>query len=244
MTDSMSTFQDLGFFSEQLHQARASSNPEFASRFDKVLDQCKVSMAELRKWPNGEVHKGHAFARAFWWRCIETCQATVTLADLGMATSAMVTARAAHEYLYYACALWRKPGLYEKIFEKHDFELLKQLNEMERQQIWPESKTAPFRPPKTGLSGLSAKEAADAADLQDLYAVAYRGLSRLGAHSSLLSVIRAMPVCEKGGHSLVIGPDFEHTGSLLDNVNMCLITGGIRLHEAMDTLGLKASTNP
>ena len=244
MDSAGSTFKDMAFFSEQLHSARASNDPQHIQRFDEILEQCKSALAEFRQWPDGEINRAHAVGRAFWWRCIETCQATVILVDLGMATSAMSTARAAHEYLYHACALWRQPELLEKLKQKHESELTKQLNEIETHGIWSKDKTEPFRPKDSGKSGLSAIEAASAAGLQDLYAVAYRGLSQLGAHSTFISALRAMPSSEKGGHSLFIGPEFSHVKPLLDNVHMCLLTGGIRYKEAIDSVKDGRSTTP
>ena len=242
MTDTLSTFAELGFLSDEMQENRASHQLQYAALFSEIYELCKLSIPQLLALPNGDISYGHLLGRSFWWRCIENCHATIQLADLGMASSAMSTVRSAWEHLFYACALWRNSALVEEVLQKDRYELDKQINQIQT-YVWDDlsketqSRLLSIRPNGDVKStGLSAFDAAKAADLVDVYCISYRGLSLTGAHSTAVSAFRALPDSEHGGHDLKLWPEFDITKPILENVCMCLTTGHKRIQELSDSL--------
>lgn len=244
----MSSFKELGFLSDQMQECKASAQFQYESTFSEAINLCRESMTQLQALPLGEIESGHLMGRSFWWRCMENCQAAIILSDLGMTTSATSPARAAWEYLFYACALWLDPHLEPKVKQKDMFEAGKLLDEIDKHA--PHGLTDlkrddldKIRPQqKITDRGLSAFDAAKKADLLDLYTVAYRGLSLYGAHSTGVSALRALPASIQGGHDFRIAPEFNGTHYLLENIKMCLMTGMKRLRELTDALNSQSAS--
>jgi len=241
MRNSVSKFKELGFLSDQMQESKASNQIQYVQDFAVIHELCKKSMAEIQELPNGEIHYGHLLGRSFWWRCMENCQGSIILIDLGMATSAMSTIRSAWENLFYACALWRDPTLVDKVYQKDKFELAKQIAQIQKyswSELSDQSKSTLLSMLPVGNikdTGLSVFEAAKNAELLDFYCISYRGLSLTGAHSTAVSAFRALPESERGGHDFIVGPEFKSTKPLLANIHMCLTTGGKRLIEFIES---------
>ena len=243
-------FNELGFLSEESQRLNARSQIQDFQQFETVKALSRTALAELKDLPYGDIEAGLLLGRVFWWRCIETCQATTILADLGMSTAAMSTSRLAFESLFYACALWRNPKLYHKLKQTQENELKKFIDAVSKDtkgQISESQFTqlSAFRPDaEKQKSGLSAYDAAEISGLLDLYAVAYRGLSLFGAHSTLFSAQRGLQRSSNGDLSFILQPDFHMVGPLMDDAVHCLETGIQRLREISNGIKVERPASP
>jgi len=187
------SFERLGFLSSESEEFRASVRSQFSAQFSEVETASGVAIAELSA-TSGHAPPSHIVGVLFWLRSIESCQATVLLAERGLPTSPFSVLRTALECLFAACAVWRKPEAADKIQAWHHEERVRQAKQVltlgAEGRVTPEGLAAlkAIASETVVPSGWSHWEAAGAADLTFEYAMMYRGLGIGGAHASVRSL--------------------------------------------------------
>lgn len=235
----MNSFDELGFLSEEIDAARLVIRNQFPAEFAKVEAAVRLAVAELAT-VQGSASPGYLVAMGYWLRCVESCQGAVLLIERGLPGAPFPVLRTAFECLFFACAVWRKPELVDKLQAGHHTERVKQAKEMlaagaasrvtserlaDLQSIAAES---------AGGTGVSAWEAAGAADLVFEYQTAYRGFGIAGAHASARSLDDYVEQLEDGSFNLGFEPRCERTAWLLGLVVTCLSCGTARHREARE----------
>lgn len=166
------------------------------------------------------------------------------LSERGLATSPHPVLRTAFECLFYACSVWRYPGLAAKMEATGNAERVKQAKQViaagaatrvePRRLAELEAVAAEVH---TRVDGLSAHEAATKGDLIWEYEVVYRGLGLGGAHATLRSLDSYVTTKPDGSLDLDFEPKSEKLDWLLGLVVTCLIRGIERHREASAKLG-------
>jgi len=230
------TFDVHGYLSDESERFRIEQRERTPGEFAQVKQTVASALAQFHSIGPGHATPGVIAALGFWLRCLETCQGVVLLTERGMATSALALLRTAYECLFYACALWRKPELADRMEAAHHFERTKQARAMldaGRDRIDAErladleaiaAETYPH-------ASFSAWDAASAADLRFEYEAAYRGLGIGGAHATLRSLDGYHTVQPDGSFDLIAASDSERVAWILGLVNTCMQCGMLRLRE-------------
>lgn len=233
-----SAFDALGYLSADVEDARRALRDRHSADIAKVEALCAEALGDLAEI-EGDRTQAFLVGLGFWLRCIEACQGAVLLIERGLPTAPFPVLRTAFECLFFACALWRNPGLAERLQVGHDVERVKQAKAMiaagaasripAERVLDLESVAAEATP--LG-SGLSVWEAAVAADLRHEYETAYRGFGIAGAHASLRSLDDYFDERADGSFTLRFEPNSSRTAWLLGLVATCLKGGVDRCRQA------------
>ena len=233
MSDSFDTH---GYLSEESEQFRVEQWERTPNDFTQVRQAVATALEQLKSIAPGHAEPGVLAALGFWLRCLEACQGVVLLAERGMASSALALLRTAYECLFYACALWRKPELADRLEAAHHCERTKQARAMldaGRDRIDPE-RLAELEAIAAEIyphASFSAWDAASAADLRFEYVSAYRGLGLIGARAPLRSLDAYYTEQADGSFDLTAKPEPERVAWILGLVNTCIRCGMHRLRE-------------
>jgi hypothetical protein len=235
------SFASLGFFAPELERIRHTERLRLSAEFAKVEQSVVMALDEIRQ-PLVDVSGSYFIGSAFWLRCIESCQATVMLAERGLPTTPYATLRTAFECLFAASALWRDPSVADRMEAWHHKERIKQAKGMiaaGAQTRVPSDRLAELKDiasETTPDSDWSHQAAADVAGLRFEYETAYRGLGLAGAHATPRSLddyyvdhFGAAPI-------LQFQPDTKRLEWLLSLVDTCLACGIERRREAQTNL--------
>lgn len=233
----MSSFNELGFLSDEVEATRLVIREQLPAEFAQVEAAVRLSIAELAA-VQGSASPGYLVAMGYWLKCIESCQGAVLLIERGLPGAPYPVLRTAFECLFFACAVWRKPELLDKLKAGHDAERVKQANLM--LAAGAAARVTPGRladlqaiaAEPTDGTGVSAWEAANAADLVFEYQTAYRGFGIAGAHATARSLDDYVEQLEDGSFTLGLEPGCERTAWLLGLVVTCLSCGTGRHREA------------
>lgn len=233
----MSSFDELGFLSDEVEAALQGIREQLQAEFAQVEAAVRVSMAEMAG-VQGSASPGYLVASGYWLRCVESCQGAVLLIERGLPGAPYPVLRAAFECLFFACAVWRKPELLDKLQAGHDAERVKQAKLMlaagAASRLTPErlAELQAVAAEPTDGTAVSVWEAANAADLVFEYQTAYRGFGIAGAHATARSLDDYVKQLDDGSFSLGFEPQYEHTAWLLSLVVTCLSCGTGRHREA------------
>lgn len=233
----MKSFDELGFLSEEVDATRQVIRSQFPAEFAQVEAAVRLSLAELAAVQGG-ASPGYLVAMGYWLRCIESCQGAVLLIERGLPGAPFPVMRTAFECVFYACAVWRKPELIDKLQASHHAERVKQAKGMlvagAAYRVSPQglADLQAIAAESTNGAGVSAWEAAGAADLVFEYQTAYRGFGIAGAHASARSLDDYVEQLEDGSFSLGFEPRCDRTAWLLGLVVTCLSCGAARHREA------------
>lgn len=237
------SFEELGFLSPEIEHFRRDQRLRLKSEFEKVENTVAIAMADLHG-VRGTADEAYLVGLGYWLRCLESCQGTVLLSERGLATSPHPVLRTAFECLFYACSVWRHPGLAAKMEAAHNLERVKQAKQMIAAGA--ETRVEPQRLAElkavaaevhAQADGLSAHEAATKGDLIWEYEVVYRGLGLGGAHATLRSLDNYFTTKPDGSFDFDFEPKSEKLDWLLGLVVTCLSRGIERHREANAKLG-------
>lgn len=235
------SFGSLGFFAPELDRLRQSERLRLSAEFTKIEQSIVTALDELQQ-PIGDVSGSYFIGSAFWLRCIESCQATVLLAERGMATTPHATLRTAFECLFAASALWRDPAVAERMEAWHHKERIKQAKGMMAagaEMRVPSDRLAELKgiaSEVTPGSDWSHQAAADIAGLRFEYEMAYRGLGLAGAHATPRSLDDYYVGHFDEPPMLQFQPNTKRLEWLLSLVDTCLVCGIQRRREAQSNL--------
>lgn len=235
------SFGSLGFFAPELDKLRHTERLRLATEFAKVEQSIVMALDELQQAIK-EVSASYFVGAAFWLRCIESCQATVLLAERGLPTTPHATLRTAFECLFAASALWRDPSVADRMEAWHHKERIKQAKGM--MAAGAEKRVPSDR--LTELKGIafevtpesdwSHQAAADIAGLRFEYETIYRGLGLAGAHATPRSLDDYYVAHFYAPPSLQFQPSTKRLEWLLSLVDTCLVCGIQRRQEAQRNL--------
>jgi len=230
------TFDVYGYLSNESEQYRIEQRARTPAEFAQARQAVAAALAQFHAIGPGHATPGVIAALGFWLRCLETCQGVVLLTERGMATSALALLRTAYECLFYACALWRRPELADRMEAAHHVERTKQARAMldvgrDRFDAERLAELEAIAAETYPQASFSAWDAAFAADLRFEYEAAYRGLGIGGAHATLRSLDGYHAVQSDGSLNLIAEPDSEQVAWILGLVNTCMQCGMLRLCE-------------
>ena len=246
----MNSFDVLGFLSPDVEEERRALRGQHEMEFAKVEALAEQAIADLNA-VSGVATQEYLLGLGFWLRSLECYQGAVLLIERGLPSAPFPILRTAFECLLFACALWRKPALAEKLKAGHDAERVKQAKEMI-------AAGAATRVSRAGMAdlqaiaaetvpsntGLTAWEAASAADLSFDYQTAYRGFGIAGAHASLRSLDDFFNERPDGSFNLGFEPSSQRTAWLLGLVASGLTCGIERHREARSGAGPATALSP
>jgi len=235
------SFGSLGFFAPELDSLRHTERLRLAAEFAKVEQSIVMALDELQQ-AIGDVSGSYFIGAAFWLRCIESCQATVLLAERGLPTTPYATLRTAFECLFAASALWRDPTVSDRMEAWHHKERIKQAKGMMAagaEKRVPSDRLAELNgiaSEATPRSDWSHQAAADVAGLRFEYETAYRGLGLAGAHATPRSLDDYYVANFDEPPTLQFQPSTKRLEWLLSLVDTCLECGIQRRREAQSNL--------
>ncbi|WP_291586660.1 DUF5677 domain-containing protein [Comamonas sp. UBA7528] len=229
-----STFAKHSFLSEELMQMRYRNEENGQEIIDIARKLIRYSLNDLEILNKETFAPKEWTAMSFFFRMLESSQASILLADMGMNGAATTTLRTGYECLFFACACWRKPEFKEKLPDGTRNEMYKITNGLSRffndsdfsEEIANKISKLNVKPLK---SGPTYYEAAQVADLEILFQGIYRSLSMLGAHATEHSLINYKPSGEN--MTVNIGPSFENFEKIFEMSVLCIQTGRERLRE-------------
>lgn len=217
---------------------RDTERTRLAGEFANIEQTVSVAIEECRK-VSAVTTDSYFVGAAFWLRCIESCQATVLLAERGLPTTPYSTLRTAFECLFAACALWRDPAVADKMEAWHHRERIKQATGMlaagAEGRVSPEglAELKAIASEVSPRSDWSHQAAAVCAGLRFEYETAYRGLGLAGAHATPRSLDDFHLVHPDDSLTLRLEPDTKRLEWVLGLVNTCLQCGIQRHREAL-----------
>lgn len=235
------SFGSLGFFAPELDSLRNTERLRLSAEFAKVEQSILMALDELQQ-PIGDASGSFFIGSAFWLRCIESCQATVMLAERGLPTTPHAILRTAFECLFAASALWRDPNVADRMEASHHKERIKQAKGMmaagAKKRVPPDqfAELKGIASEATPESSWSHQAAADVAGLRFEYETAYRGLGLAGAHATPRSLDDYYVDHLDKPPTLQFKPSTKRLEWLLSLVQTCLICGIQRRREAQSNL--------
>lgn len=228
-------FYHYGFLSAESERTLASALDGFAEQFLLVREQVREAYSGVYALPQKGTISEIA-GLTLWLRSLEAVQGAIILIDRGMPGTAMAAARTGWECLFYACALWNRPELLQRLTQAHEHERLQQIKQvlntagavlpLEQVTLLESYQNEPVIDSKKW----SAWDAATAAGLAAMYETHYRGLGLGGAHASERSLDRHF-VDDNVTPTLTFNPDFRPVGLVLVSASQCLSIGIDRFNE-------------
>lgn len=235
------SFGSLGFFAPELDRLRNTERLRLSAHFAQIEQSIVMALDELQQ-PIGDVSGSYFIGSAFWLRCIESCQATVMLAERGLPTTPHATLRTAYECLFAAGALWREPTVADRMEAWHHKERIKQAKGMMAagaDKRVPSDQLAELKgiaSEATPKSDWSHQAAADVAGLRFEYEMVHRGPGLAGAHATPRSLDDYYVAHLDEPPILQFQPSTKRLEWLLSLVDTCLECGIQRRREAQSNL--------
>ena len=229
------TFLDCGFLSYEADSKRWSDTVQGSELLARAKDAVRSAHVDITLLDSMPVTASEWPGLALWQRTLESCQATVILADRGMVGSSIAALRIAYECLIFACAVWRDPTVVDRLEATNDYSMLK-AGERGRPQFAAEFSAdivehlnrLKAQPQRTGIN---VEQAAKIAGLEPTYNSLYLILSNLGAHATSRSLEEYALQSSSTEILGNFGPRFDESARFVITAVECMRFGQGRFRE-------------
>lgn len=225
---------------------------EHAANFEKARELVQEGVNLLtQRVPEFLSERGWVAAQGLSLKVLESCEATLILADKGMSGAAWAPLRTAWESFIFAAALWRNPARYADFNDAHHKERLTQVVALKRMAPPSLAKCAVDKLDQLAEDTSVHKKwpcfnAAEEAGLKQEYELFYRGCGLAGAHATERSLDRhltQLPGAPAKEYVWTYGPDFFMTEFMLAATIQCLAMTMDRFQERLTDLSRQAQTH-